>query len=77
MPIDWSRCPVVRSRAGYLSGAPALRDDPRVSPETVVENLDAGETVDQVIENFGLKTPLRDLLAVYEYAKKQRVASPV
>jgi uncharacterized protein (DUF433 family) len=77
MPIDWSRCPIVRTRPGYLSGRPALRDDPRVPPETIVENLDSGETAEQVIENYGLRTSLRDVLAVYEFAKKQRVASLV
>jgi uncharacterized protein (DUF433 family) len=77
MPIDWSRCSAVRTRPGYLSGKPALRDDPRVPPETIVENLDAGETAEQVIENYGLKTSPPDVLAVYDYAKKQRVTSPV
>ena len=77
MPIDWSRCPAVRTRPGYLSGAPALRDDPRVPPETIVENLDLGETAEQVIENFGLKTSLQDVLAVYDYAQRQRVTIPV
>jgi uncharacterized protein (DUF433 family) len=77
MPIDWSRCPAVLIRPGYLSGRPALRDDPRVPPETIVENLDSGETAEQVIENYGLRTSLRDVLAVYDYAKKQRVTSPV
>jgi uncharacterized protein (DUF433 family) len=77
MSIDWSRCPAVRTRPGYLSGAPALRDDPRVPPETIVENMDAGETAEQVIENFGLKTSLQDVLAVYDYAQRQRVTSPV
>ena len=77
MPIDWSRCPAVRIRPGYLSGRPALRDDPRVPPETIVENLDSGETAEQVIENYCLRTSPRDVLAVYEYAKKQRVTSPV
>jgi hypothetical protein len=47
MPIDWSRCPAVRVRPGYLSGGPAPRDDPRVPPETVVEKLDSGETAEQ------------------------------
>ena len=46
-------------------------------PETIVENLDSGETAEQVIENYGLRTSLRDVLAVYDYAKKQRVTSPV
>jgi uncharacterized protein (DUF433 family) len=77
MPIDWSSCPAVRVRQGYLSGKPALREDPRVSPETIVENMDAGETPEQVIENIGLHTPLRDVVAVYDYAKRQRVKSPV
>jgi uncharacterized protein (DUF433 family) len=77
VPIDWSRCPTVRIRPGYLSGRPALRDDPRVPPETIVENLDSGETAEQVIENYGLRTSRQDVLAVYEYVKKQRVTSPV
>jgi uncharacterized protein (DUF433 family) len=77
MPIDWSHCPNVRIRPGYLSGRPALRDDPRVPPETIVENLDSGETAEQVIENYRLRTSLQDVLAVYEYAKKQRVTSSV
>jgi uncharacterized protein (DUF433 family) len=77
MPIDWSDCPVVRVRPGYLSGKPALRDDPRVPPETIVENIDAGETAEQVIENFGLRTPLQDVPAVYAHATRHRVKSPV
>ena len=77
MPIDWSCCPAVIARPGYLSGKPALRDDPRVPPEIIVENMDFGETPEQVIANYGLRTPLNDVLAVYDYAKRQRVASPV
>ena len=77
MPIDWSYCPAVSAKPGYLSGRPALRDDPRVTPETIVDNLDAGETAEQVIENYSLKTPLRDVLAIYAYAKQRRVTSPV
>lgn len=75
--MDWSGCPMIVARPGYLSGAPALRDDPRVPPETIVDSIDAGETAEQVIENFGLKTPLSDVLAIYEYAKRVRVPHPV
>jgi uncharacterized protein (DUF433 family) len=75
--MDWSGCPVVLSRPGYLSGRPALRDDPRMPVDAVIENMDLGETAQQVIENYGLKTPLRDVLAVYDYAQRQRVQSPV
>ena len=77
MPIDWSRCPAVITRPGYLSGKPALRDDPRVPPEIIVENMDLGETPEQVIENYGLRTSLTDVLAIYGYAKRQRVTSSV
>ena len=74
--IDWSACPLVISRPGYVSGAPALRDDPRVPAETVVVNMDAGETAEDVIENFGLHTRLEDVLAIYDYAKRVRGSRP-
>jgi uncharacterized protein (DUF433 family) len=75
--IDWTGCSDVRVRPGYLSGKPSLRDDPRVPPETIVENMDARETAEQVIENFGLRTPLQDVLTVYARVGRQRVLSPV
>jgi uncharacterized protein (DUF433 family) len=64
MPIDWSRCPAVRTKSGYIYGAVALRDDPRVPAETVVVNMDEGMSAEEVLETFGLKTPLKDALAV-------------
>ena len=69
--IDWSGCPIVARRAGYLSGAPALRADPRVPPEVIVENMDDGLSAEEVIESYCLRTPLQDVLAVYDYAKQQ------
>jgi uncharacterized protein (DUF433 family) len=77
MPIDWSHCHAVRTKPGYLSGAAALLDDPRIPAETVIVNIDAGMTAEEVVELFGLKTPLKDVLAIYHYAKAQRVAHPV
>lgn len=75
--MDWSGCPLVVSRPGYLSGKPALRDDPRVPPETIVVNMDEGMTAQQVAEMFGLRTPVADILAIYDNAKKQRAPSSV
>jgi len=75
--IDWKDCPLVVSRPGYVSGAPALRDDPRMMADAVVENLDLGETAEEVIENYQLRAPLRDVLAIYDYATKHRVGQPV
>jgi hypothetical protein len=75
--IDWSNCPQVVSRPGYISGAPALRDDPRVPASTVIDHIDATDTpriedaAAEVIELFSLRTTLRDVLAVYSYAKQQ------
>jgi len=69
--IDWSGCSIVTRREGYLSGAPALRADPRVPPEVIVENMDDGMTAQDVIESYCLRTPLADVLAVYDYAKTQ------
>ncbi len=79
--IDWSECPLVVSRPGYLSGAPALKDDPRVPASTVIDHIDATDTpriedaAAEVIELFSLRTKLQDVLAVYTYAK-QREAQP-
>jgi uncharacterized protein (DUF433 family) len=70
--IDWRDCPIVVSRPGYVSGAPALRDDQRMMADALVENLDLGETSQEVIENRWLRTTLRDVLTVYDYATKHR-----
>jgi hypothetical protein len=37
-----------------------------------VGNLDLGETAQEVIENHKLRTRLRDVLAIYDYATKHR-----
>ena len=42
-----------------------------------MDNIDAGETPEQVMENFGLCMSLQDVLAVYDYAKRQPVKSSV
>jgi uncharacterized protein (DUF433 family) len=77
MPINWSRCPVVRTKPGYVSGVAALLDDPRVPAETVIVNMDEGMSAEEVIETFGLTIRLKDVLPVYNYAKEQRAAHPV
>jgi uncharacterized protein (DUF433 family) len=74
--MDWSGCPIVISRPGYISGAPALRDDPRVPADLVVENMDQGESAQDVVDNYQLRTAPDDVLAVYEYAERQRGLSP-
>jgi uncharacterized protein (DUF433 family) len=75
--MGWSGCPLVISRPGYLSGKPALRDDPRVPPEAIVENMDDDMTAQEVAELFDLRTPVGDIQAVYDYVKRQRALHPV
>jgi len=75
--IDWSDCSLVVCRHEYVSGAPALRDDPRVMVDVVVENMDLGESAEDVIENYALRTSVHDVLEIYAYAKRQRVQDPV
>jgi uncharacterized protein (DUF433 family) len=74
--INWNDCPIVTRRPDYLSGAPALRADPRITPETIVDHMDYGETAEQVIENFGLRTSVTDVMAVYAYAKARLERHP-
>jgi uncharacterized protein (DUF433 family) len=75
--MDWSGCPLVVSRPGHLSGKPALRDDPRVPPEAIVVNMDDAMTAQEVAELFDLQTPVSDIQAVYDFAKRQRALHPV
>ena len=75
--MDWSNCPLVISRPGFISGAAALREDPRMPVDLVVENMDLGESAQEVVDNYQLHTAPDDLRAVYQYAKRQRALSPV
>lgn len=75
--MDWSGCPLVVSRPGYLSGKPALRDDPRVPPDAIVVNMDDDMTAQEVAELFDLQTPVSAIQAVYDFAKRKRALHPV
>ena len=55
----------------------ALRDDPRMPADLVVENMDLGESAQDVVDNYQLHTPPRDVLTLYQYAERQRALSPV
>ncbi len=48
-----------------------MRDDPRVPPDVIVENMDDGPSAEEVIESYCLRTPLADVLSVYAYVKRQ------
>ena len=75
--MDWSDCSLVISRPDFISGAPALREDPRMPADLVVENMDLGESVQDVVDNYQLRTSPENVLAIYQYAKRQRALSSV
>lgn len=55
MPLDWSQCPAVESAPGKVSGAWVLRGT-RMLVATIFENLEAGASVDNIVEWFqGIK----------------------
>ena len=75
--MDWSDCPLVTSRPGFISGAPALREDPRMPADLVVENMDLGESVQDLVDNYQLRTSPENVFAIYQHAKRQRGLSSV
>jgi uncharacterized protein (DUF433 family) len=51
--LDWSQCPAVESVPGKVSGAWVFRDT-RMPVATVFENLEAGLSVEEVMEEFSV-----------------------
>jgi uncharacterized protein (DUF433 family) len=51
--LDWSQCPAVESIPGKVSGAWVFKDT-RMPVATVFENLEAGLTVEEVMEEFAV-----------------------
>ncbi len=49
--LDWSQCPAVESIPGKVSGAWVLRGT-RTPVKVLFENLEAGLSIEEVIEQF-------------------------
>jgi uncharacterized protein (DUF433 family) len=62
--LDWSQCPAVESVPGRLSGAWVFRDT-RMPVSAVFENIEAGLTVEEVMEEFDVTR--EQLNAVLEF----------
>jgi uncharacterized protein (DUF433 family) len=65
--LDWSQCPAVESVPGRLSGAWVFRDT-RMPVSAVFENLEAGATVEEIIEQFDITR--EQINAVLEFAAR-------
>ena len=65
--IDWSQCAAVESVPGRLSGAWVFRDT-RMPVSAIFENLEAGASIDEIIEQFDVTR--EQINAVLEFAAR-------
>jgi uncharacterized protein (DUF433 family) len=72
--LNWSQCPAVESVPGRRSGAWVFRDT-RMPVATVFENLEAGASIDEIVEQFHV-TP-EQIKAVLEFAARSLDAPPL
>jgi uncharacterized protein (DUF433 family) len=79
--LDWSQCYAVESVPGKRSGAWVFRDS-RTPVSVVFDNLEAGATIDQIMDWFHLSR--EQVRAVIEFAARsldtpppQQPAAPV
>jgi len=72
--LDWSQCPAVESVPGRVSGAWVFRDT-RMPVATVFENLEAGSSIEEIIEQFDVTR--EQITAVLEFAARSLDAAPV
>lgn len=71
--LDWSQCPAVESIPGKVSGAWVFKDS-RMPVSIVFENLEAGATVEEIMEWFHLTR--EPILTVLEFAARSLDAPP-
>jgi uncharacterized protein (DUF433 family) len=62
--LDWSQCPVVESIPGKVSGAWVLRGT-RTPVKILFENLEAGMTIEEVIDEFPVTREQIDSLMAF------------
>ena len=65
MALDWSQCSAVESIPGKVSGAWVFRGT-RMPVATVFENLEAGATIDEIMEWFDVTR--EQVTAVLDFA---------
>jgi len=71
--LDWSQCPAVESVPGRLGGAWVFRNT-RMPVSAVFENLEAGATISEIIEQFEITQ--QQINAVLEFAARSLDAPP-
>ncbi len=71
--LDWSQCEAVESVPNRRSGAWVFRDT-RMPVATVFENLEAGSTIEEIIEQFHVTR--EQVQAVLAFAARSLDAPP-
>lgn len=71
--LDWSECPAVESIPGKVSGAWVFKDT-RMPVATVFENLEAGLSIEEVMDEFDITR--EQINAVLEFAARSLDAPP-
>ena len=69
--LDWSQCPAVESIPGKVSGAWVFRGT-RMPVATVFENLEAGASIEEIMEWFDLTR--EQIATVLEFAARSLAA---
>jgi uncharacterized protein (DUF433 family) len=72
--LDWSQCPAVESVPGRRSGAWVFRGT-RMPVATVFENLEAGSSIEEIIEQFHVTR--EQVQAVLDFAARSLDEPPV
>lgn len=71
--LDWSQCSAVESVPGRLGGSWVFRDT-RMPVSAVFENLEAGASVDEIIDQFDVTR--EQIHAVLAFAARSLDAPP-
>jgi uncharacterized protein (DUF433 family) len=71
--LDWSQCPDVESIPGKVSGAWLLRGT-RTPVQVLFENLQAGMSIEEVIEQFPVTREQLDSLMGFVARQRRRGA---
>jgi uncharacterized protein (DUF433 family) len=72
--LDWSQCQAVESIPGKRSGAWVFRNS-RMPVATVFENLEAGSSIEEIIEQFHVTR--EQIQAVLEFAARSLDMPPI
>jgi uncharacterized protein (DUF433 family) len=74
--IDWSKCPMVQRNPDFVSGAAALRADPRMTVDQLVKCADDGMPPEEISKTY--RVPVATIRLLLDYAAGHRAsADPV